>query len=286
MKVGIQGNAGSYHETVALRYYGPDADIAYIDIFKNVFGALFAGKIDQAVIAIANNRYGFIPDSFSEIMARHKDITILGEAYLPVKHQLLGLPGAKLSDITEVHSQAPALGQCHTFLSTQLPHVPLVEQDDTALSAKLVADAANPTKAAVASQRAGELYGLEVLAKDIQDDQDNYTRFLVIGKSGTENHTGNKTTILLRTAQVAGSLADALQPFKQHGINISTLHSAFLPNTGFEMQFLLEFDAGSKEAWPVLDDLQKQGATVEILGSYQSAIQEMNKDESNEQSTN
>ncbi|MCA9331203.1 hypothetical protein KC957_04070, partial [Candidatus Saccharibacteria bacterium] len=241
IRVGIQGTHGSYHEQAARKHYGNGVEIAYLQTFQEVFEALLSGLVAEAVVAIANNRYGFVPGAFSELMRNSADVSIAGEVYLPIRHQLLALPGTTLESIHEVYSQSVALGQCTKFLRSTLAHARLVEEDDTARSAELVSQSGDVHMAAVASSEAAELYGLQVLAQNIQDDDSNITRFLVLKRASTEaGSTGDKTTALLRTSQAAGSLVDALMPFKEHGINISTLHSTFLPNTEFEMQFFIE----------------------------------------------
>lgn len=270
MKIGIQGTRGSYHEAVAQQYFGEAADIEYIDTFKHVFESLRLEKISHAVIAIANNRYNFVPEAYNELIERHAEVSITGEAYLRVQHQLLGVEGTTLDTIKEVHSQAPALGQCHVFLDRELPHIPHVEREDTAMSAAYVAEQNDPTKAAIASTRAGELHGLTVIAPNIQDDKDNITRFLILQRRGEQALEGNKTSLLLRVGQHPGALVDALQPFKEHDVNIATLQSAYLPNTEFEMQFFIEFNAGIDDlrTTEVLQSLKSQDTPYEVLGSY------------------
>ena len=273
--IGIQGTHGSYHEEVARQYFGDKVNIQYLNTFKDVFKALEAKQITHAVVAIANNRYGFVPNAFSELMRSADSISIIGEAYLAIRHQLLAIPGTKLSDITEVHSQPAAIGQCTKFLEASLPNARLIEEDDTARSAELVSKSGLNNKAAIASKKAGELYGLNRVTENIQDDPENTTRFLVLELADSqtlEAQTGNKTTALMKTSQKPGSLVDALLPFKENHINISTLHSSFLPNTSFEMQFFIEFDANINE--PVMKRVMEQlasiGASLKILGCYNS----------------
>ncbi len=273
--VGIQGTHGSYHEQVAQNYFGKDVSIAYLNTFKDVFIALEAEQVTHGVIAIANNRYGFVPNAFSELTSRANKVCIVGEDYLAVQHQLLALPGATLKTITEIHSQPVAIGQCNAFLTKNLPNVELIEEDDTARSAELVSKSGQLQKAAIASKKAGELYGLVPVAENIQDDTDNTTRFLVLQKVTSQAPQfveGDKTTALLKTSQKAGSLVDALLPFKEQAINISTLHSSFLPNTSFVMQFFIEFDAtmSDERMKKVLTELNAVGADLTILGSYTS----------------
>lgn len=272
IRVGIQGTHGSYHEQAARKHFGEDIEIVYLHTFSEVFDALLAGRITDGVVAIANNRYGFVPGAFSELIRHSEEVAITGEVYLPIRHQLLALPGALLETITEVHSQSVALGQCMEFLRGSLAHAQLVEEEDTARSAELVSQSGNAHKAAIASRQAAKLYGLQVLVGDVQDDDSNVTRFIVLKRRNEvePEQSGDKTTALLRTSQAAGSLADALMPFKEHGINISTLHSTFLPNTGFEMQFFIEFDASTEDekVQAILAQLHKDGASLLSLGSY------------------
>jgi prephenate dehydratase len=274
--IGIQGQRGSYHEIVAHKHFGTEANIRYYTSFKEVFDALKNEDITEAVVAIANNRFGFVPGAFSQLMSRTGELTITGEHYLAVKHQLIGLPEASLQDITAIHSMSVAIGQCEAFLNAKLPEALIIEEPDTAYSVQLVAEKGDRSKAAIGSEAAAKFYGLAVLAKNIQDDENNITRFYTLTKK-TNNETSldgvNKTTALLKTSQEAGALVSALQPFKDAEVNISTLHSSFLPNTGFDMQFLIEFDAAmnSPEMKVVLSSLRSQNAELRSLGSYKKS---------------
>ncbi len=277
MKIGIQGSQGSYHEAVAQAHYGEEVELDYIDTFKHVFDRLRTQDIGQAVVAIANNRYGQVPEAFNQLIDRSDEVYIVGESYLRVKHQLLGVPGATLEGIKEVHSQAPALGQCNQFLSEFLPHIPYIEQDDTAESARIVGELNDRSIAAIASSQAGRLYGLEPIAEDIQDDKDNITRFLILQRRGdsqpAEFDDGDKTSVLLRTNQTPGALADCLIPLKENDINITQLQQTFVPNTAFEMKFFMEFEAGANDPRTVsaLKEIERHQAEVKLLGSYRAA---------------
>lgn len=271
-QTGIQGGPGSFHEEAALLLGGNLESMAYIDTHDELFRDLRTGKVGSAVTAIANNRFGYIPDPFNQLVSG--DFVITAETYVRVEHQLLGLEGAVVGDIREVHSQAPALGQCGMFLhSPEVRHdIRRVEQEDTAGSALLVAQWGDPTKAAIASRRAGELHGLSVLREKIQDDPDNITRFLQLEKRNGQTYgpDTNKSTILLETGQEPGSLLDALIPFKVEGVNIEQLQSSSIPNSPFSMRFFLEFDAGvlDPRTKRILGFLQRKDFLVTNLGSY------------------
>lgn len=272
--IGIQGGEGSFHEQALQQIQGSTENMVGIQTHPALFDALRSGQVDQAVSAIANNRYGPIMDTVNALMVG--DLVITGETYVSVRHQLLGIPGARIEDIKEVHSQAPALGQCGIFLhSGILPDgYERVEQDDTAGSAKMVAEANDPSLAAIASAKAGKLYGLEIIRSDIQDDPVNLTRFVVVERrNGQSNHPdADKTTILLRTGQKPGSLVRALIPFWLRRVNIESLHSSYIPNTQFDMKFLLEFDANEAEGrvQRIYRSLGRQGCDVVTLGSYKN----------------
>lgn len=273
MRIGIQGEKGSYHEIVAKKLYEND-EIIYTDNFSEVFDNLLTGLTDLAIIAIANNRYGFIPESFSEIIDHSNEIFIIDEFYLPIKHQLLSINGATLNNIEEVYSQSAAIGQCHKFLESELPNAKITEYIDTAASAKLISELKDPKKAAIASLNASEIYKLQVIKSNIQDDPDNITRFLVIERNNNLPHDmqNNKTTAILKTSQKTGSLAEALLIFKEKDINITNLHSSFIPNTTFNMQFFIEFDTGSDSVnfENIKQKLKSIGAEIKSIGSYNS----------------
>lgn len=279
MKLAIQGNPGSYHEQAAWQYIERNnvacADLLYQPTFSGTFASLRDGECDGAVVAIANNAVGFIHEPYKELVRDGgKTFCVAGETYVRIRHQLLGLPGAKLSDITHVHSQAPALGQCEEFLQSRLPRAHREEEQDTALSAQLVSKHGKKSHAAIASRQAGELHGLVPIAEDIQDDTDNITRFLHIVRAtgSTGIYGANKLTALLTTPEHPGSLAAALSLFGERMIGISSLQSLYVPNTPFRMQFWVDVDAGGQDSRviDIGDELGKLGCEFVVLGSYTS----------------
>ena len=273
--VGIQGSRGAFHERAAYQMFGSDVNIEYIPAFDELFATLRAGEIGTAVAAIANVDIGFIDEPHDELVERgEQDYWITAETYVPVAHQLLGLPGATLEQITTVHSMSPALRQCSHTLRKIGPHFHYVEESDTAFSAELVRELGDPSHAAVASQRAGKLNGLETIESDVHDSDKNMTRFLSIKRraDGLEQMDGSedKSTVLLVTPESKGALYRALEPFDSEGINIDTLHSSFVQDSYFDAQFFMEFEAGlrSSQTKKVLEALRILGCDVKELGSY------------------
>ncbi|MGZ6005533.1 MAG: prephenate dehydratase [Candidatus Saccharimonadales bacterium] len=282
--IGIQGGEASYHELAAHQLH-PGTELAYYETFEDLFQAVKRQQIGSAVVAIANNRVQFIPEPYdlllsgSEALANR--LVIEAETYLRVEHALMAPHGASLEDIREVHSQPPAIGQCRQFLDHRLPKARIVEQHDTAASAKMVAEIGDPTKAAIASLQAAKKYGLTIVEESVQDDRDNITRFIELKNlHGSKAIKGaNKTTMVLETPHEAGALVDALLPFKERGINLANLHSRTIPNTAFHNQFFVEFDAGTQEerTKEVMKELIESGHYIRILGSYVSAEIPMSK---------
>jgi len=272
MKIGIQGGRASYHEAAVQNLHPENIEIVYYKTFFDLFQALKNKQVDRIVSAIANNRVQYIPDPYLYLTTPESGYKIVGETYIKVNHMLLGAPGARLSDIREIHSQAPAIGQCQHFLETHLPDVELVEADDTAGSAELISKLGDKSKAAIASELAGQIYGLDVLAPSIQDDPENITRFfeIILTENDVEIRRSDKTTMLLWTPQTVGALAGALDMFRDDNINIASLQSKIIPNTPFDMVFFVEFEAGIEQenVKKLLSELTEKGYKTEILGSY------------------
>ncbi len=273
-KLGIQGGRGSFHEMAAEKLYGKAVELEYILTFEKLFQLMEKGDIEKCAVAIANNAVGFIHEPYALLTSeRAQQFWISGETYVRVEHQLLGMPGSKLSQIKEIHSQAPAISQCSDFLHSNLPEAVIVEQEDTAQSAELVKQWQDPTKAAIASKKASKLNGLEILDENIQDDPENITRFIVLERRTDSNKftKGNKFSAILHTPQTPGSLLKALEIFYRANINLSTLHSAFIPNSAFEMKFFIEFEDEERLPEHFADNLKSIGCNLELLGSYRSA---------------
>lgn len=273
-QIGIQGWEGSYHEQAALEL-GIDASrLACMDSFGEVYDAVRTGRLGGALVAIVNNSVGYISPSYNELVY-DDDVWISGETYTRVDHQLLALPGTSLEDIVEVRSQAPALAQCDRNLRRYLPGAKRVERNDTAASAREINVGNLKDVAAVASPRAGDLYGLEVVQPNIQDREHNITRFLFIEPRRMANTPpdANKTTMMLDVPEQTGALAWVSALFADNDINLKSILSQPIPDSAFDSNFFLEFGAGlqSEKAEKVIARLLQKGCGVHVLGSYVSA---------------
>lgn len=282
-KTGVLGVPASYHQEAAIAMEIDNEQLEYFSSFTGMFDALEAGTVNDLVVAIANNRVQFIPETYPRIFrfdpTNPDDMAyrIVGEGYVRVDHSLQAPEGAKIENIQEVHTHSAAMAQCTKFLERFLPEVERVEERDTASSAQHVAKLNDPTKAAIASLAAGELYGLKPIAYGIQDDKDNITRFLRVVRKGDEVYTedADKTTLLIATPEGPGSLHEVLGHFAVNYVDLAALHSRIIPNSAFAADFLIELNAGitDERANRALESLMKSklGVTVQILGSYCAA---------------
>ncbi|HEY4964285.1 MAG TPA: prephenate dehydratase domain-containing protein [Candidatus Saccharimonadales bacterium] len=278
--IAIQGAKGSFHEIATKKFFGSgEVDILYCQTFLDVFKALESGSASSAFVAIGNNRYGDIDHVYDILIANRLSSNttkywISGEVYINIEHHLIGLKGARVEDIKEVHSQAPAIVQCFSFIHRDLNKAVAIEEDDTALSAKYVAEWDDKTKAAIASKEAAKIYGLSVLADNIQDDENNITRFLLVEPNeDTRIDNASKTSLLLRTSHTPGALSEALNLFTKNDINLSYLQSVPIANRPFEYRFYIDIDGGieNKAVDMALSGLRKLGYQYDILGSYKRA---------------
>ena len=290
--IGIQGFPGANHEIAARQLYGDEIDqgtakIAYLRTFDELFGNLRERNIGRAVVAFSNTSIeeGFIKAPHRELLTRGaKDYWLTDRTEVLVRHQLLGYQGSKLSDIKTVHSMGVALEQCEGTLRKLLPTAQLVHEDDTALSARLVHQWADPTRAAVATRLAGDINELDVVAADIQDDDQNMTSFFgwSLREEGVERMTGNenKTLMLMNVPNmdVAGSLRNALGAFDDQEVSIADIHSISIPGSGTRSkQFLIEADAGfqSDAMQQTLDALHAVKCITDLLGSWREQPEEL-----------
>ncbi len=271
-KIAIQGQEGSFHAEAATRLFGSDVELIGCPNFTAAFKAVSSGQADHAVVAIENSLYGTINDTYDLLSEQHA--WVAGEVYLEIHHQLIGLPSSELSQINEVHSQAPALGQCRAWLEQHLPHAKLIEESDTAGSVALVKSWNDPAKAAIASKAAADLHQLPILAADIEDHHRNYTRFIRLDAQRPANLSqATKTSLALVTDHTPGSLVSALAAFSDLGMNMTMLHSRPIPTDAWHYTFYLDVEAGIGDTSlsRALEILKTQNCQVTIFGSYPKA---------------
>jgi prephenate dehydratase len=267
MKVSIQGELGCFHEVAARQYFGNDlTDIVPCSTFDMTLKEVHDGYADVAMMAIENARSGSILYNYNLI--RESGLKMLGEHNLRVVQNLMALPGQTIHDIKQIRSHPIALSQCMTFLNSY-PDITLVEADDTAGSAKLISEHRLKKIAAIASAKAAEIYGLEIIAPGIETYKKNYTRFLVVGSEDKVKTGGNKVSACFATGHKPGSLAAVLVRLAEMNINLSKIQSVPRLNGDWEYMFYLDLELPSGTTLGMITDvLKKDTSNLEILGIY------------------
>ncbi|SMO81456.1 prephenate dehydratase [Saccharicrinis carchari] len=244
-KAAIQGGGGSNHEIAAKAYFNTeDIEMVECNTFEEIFSTLKKDSSVYGIIAIENTLVGSILQNYT--LLKDSGLVIIGEYKLRIKHQLLALPGQSIEDITEVHSHPMALAQCAEFFK-QYPHIKMISRDDTALSGKWIRDNQLKGMAAIAPQLAAEKYDLEIIAKDIETNKRNFTRFLIIsdkGKIEVEEllvaNKVNKSSLVFSLPHSEGSLSKVLSVLAFYNINLSKIQS--LPIVGHEWEYMFYID--------------------------------------------
>ena len=264
MKVSFQGERGAYSESAALSFFGPSIELKPCRELSEVFKSVEGGEADYGVVPIENSTEGVV--SYTLDMFLDSDLKICAEIIQEIAHHLLGR--GKLKDIKKVYSHPQAIAQCRVWLEEHMSTVKICETESTAKAAQLAAE--EEGAAAIASEVAAGLYGLNILAAHIEDSPHNYTRFLVIGRNYAERSGDDKTSILFSIKDRVGALYDMLAPFRVHGINLTKIESRPTKRKAWEYVFFVDFE-GHKDDEKVkkaLNELSERCLFLKILGSY------------------
>jgi prephenate dehydratase len=268
MKIAYQGEPGAFSEAAARRV-DPDAPLVPSKSFEEVFDMVAADPAIWGILPFENSIGGSIHRNYDLLLSH--ELPIVAEVELPVVHHLLALPGATLAGLRRVYSHPQGLAQCERFLRT-LKNVDIIATYDTAGSAKMVADAGLTDAAAIASARAGEVFGLHSLAASVQDFDDNITRFLVIGHKPIRNTVADKTSIVFTLPNEPGSLFKALSVFALRGIDLTKLESRPIPGRPWEYRFYFDLGVARDEVHcgRALAHLSEFAPMLRTLGTYAS----------------
>lgn len=266
--VGFQGTAGSFGEQAALEYFHDGyAELKHYPAFEDVLSAVSAGEIDYGVLPMENSTAGDVLE-VSDLIVRY-NLYIVGEHTLRVRHNLLALPEAELSDITQVYSHIQALNQCRQYLKTQ-ENIESVAYANTALAAEYVAKTGDIHLASIGSIRCSELYNLKVLASDIQTVKNNFTRFIIIAKHMELAPSCNKISIAFSTAHSSGSLHSVLSHFAYNGLNLVKIQSRPRLDEPWEYLFFVDIEGNVEDASVLiaLGRVRAQSSFFKLLGNY------------------
>ncbi len=267
VKVVYQGVEGAYGNAAMLQLFGKEVDSYSVSTFASAMEEVAEGRADYAVLPIENSRAGAVGDVYDLLM--QYDNTIVAETYLKVEHCLLGLPGASLEQIQTVYSHPQGLMQCAGFLE-QHRDWQQVGQSNTAVSARKVVSEGNLTKAAIASELAGELYGLQVLQRGISDDKNNTTRFIVVQKRKEFLQDAQKISLCVETEHVSGALYNQLSHFIFNSLNMTKIESRPIPDRAWEYRFYIDFEGNLSDpaVKNALVGLENEAGRLKILGNY------------------
>ena len=255
--IGIQGIQGSFHHIVANEYYGSNIDIDEFQTFEMMARHLAEGKSDASIMAIENSIAGSIIPNYALI--DEYNLSIVGEYYLKISHNLLALENQSIDDIKEVHSHPMALLQCRDFFKKH-PKIKLVEDTDTALSAKKIHMNNEKGIAAIASALASHLYALDVLAENIQTIKNNETRFVVLERlTPNSKSVFNKASIKFELDHKRGSLATILNVLSDCKMNLTKIQSMPKIETPWRYSFFVDIIFESS------DDYFKAKSIIEIM---------------------
>jgi prephenate dehydratase len=267
-KIAFQGELGANSHTACREVY-PRAEVMPCATFEDCFAAVREARADFAMIPIDNSVAGRVADIHH--LLPDSRLNIVGEHFLPIQFQLMSVKGARLKDIRSVHSHTHALGQCRKIIRKHRWQARV--EGDTAGAARLVAEAGDPTQAALAPRLAAELYGLDVLLENVEDEAHNTTRFIILAKEATPVRAGKGkviTTFVFRVRNVPAALYKALGGFATNSVNMTKLESYQLNGQFFATQFYADVE-GHPDDRPLklaLEELDFFSTEVRILGVY------------------
>ena len=267
MKIAIQGIEGSYHHIVALDYFGQGHEFLFCYNFREVARMVEKAEVAYGVMAIENSIAGSIIPNYS--ILQDSKLQVAGEAYLKITHNLMVVPGVKIEDINEVHSHSMALLQCTDYLDEHLAWR-LVETRDTAWSAKTIAEKGLRNAAAIASETAAELFGLEIVAREINTNKNNYTRFMILKRHDLMiPPDADKASLYFKTSHHKGALIKVLKQMEDSAINMSKLQSYPIPNEPWHYLFHVDMEFDSMADYVrVIDRIQREAEGVYVYGVY------------------
>jgi len=269
IRVAFQGEVGAYSEEAAFRFFGTSIQSEPCESLDDVFKVVERGEMSFGIVPIENSLEGSIGRVYDLLL--DSSLKVCGETELRIVHCLIANPGARMDSIKKVYSHPQALGQCRAFLKHLDCEV--IPTSNTASSVKMIKDIGMVDAAAVASAKAAEIYGMEILAKEIEDTTNNFTRFFVLSKQDSPPSGNDKTSVVFSLKDRPGTLYDSLKEFAIRNINLTKIESRPTRQKPWEYNFYLDFaghrgDKASKEA---LENLDRNSRFLKVLGSYPRA---------------
>lgn len=270
-RVAYLGPAGTYTHAAALQWFGKDVQWLPVGDIGAVFTAVESGEADYGVAPVENSTEGSVIPTLDAL--NNSTLQINGEVLLRIHHCLLAAKDTAPGDIRRIVSHQQSLGQCRAWLAANLPGIEKVSVSSNAEAARLAAQ--QPGIAAIAGKTAAELYGLQVLAANIEDSAENMTRFVILGRTSNTQSTGrDKTSIVISTLNEPGALFRALEPFHRFGVNLTTLESRPSRKVAWCYYFYMDFDGhvDDDKVQQALQLLKAHTLEIKLLGSYPAGV--------------
>ena len=270
-EVSFQGEPGAYSETAVHRIFGPTAKPKPCKSFSDVFRDVWTDTTKYGVVPIENSIEGSVSPVYDLFL--QYDLKVCGELALRISHCLIANPETDLEEVKVVYSHPQALGQCRNYLEEL--GIDLVSTYDTAGSVKMIKEQGLTNAAAIAGEQAAQIYEMKILAEDIADTQNNYTRFFVLSKDELPPTGNDKTSIIFSTKHVPGALYEALGELATRDVNMTKIESRPTKQNLWEYNFYLDFDGHMNEkiCADALDALRTRSLFVKVLGSYPRGIE-------------
>ncbi|HVM74451.1 MAG TPA: prephenate dehydratase [Candidatus Saccharimonadales bacterium] len=273
MRVAFQGEPGAFSEAAAVQLLGEGIRTVPRATFDATFRAIAEDAADALLLPVENTLAGSVVRVYDLLL--HSPLEMCGETILPIEHHLMGVPGAKTENLRAVASHPMALAQCEQFFEAH-PGLKRVPAEDTAGSVRDMMDRGDATCGAIAGRRAAEHYGAVILLENIEDNAENFTRFvLLLTVEQAERfraHDARKMSIAMRLAHRPGALLASLEPFANHGVNLLKIESRPIHGKPFEYQFYLDVEAERRENLnAALVELRTATSDLRVLGLYAAA---------------
>lgn len=265
-RVVFQGAEGAYSQAAMIQYFGEGVNCFHVDTFRDAMLAIDEGSADFAVLPIENSSAGIVSEIY-DLLVEFENY-IMGEQIIPINHCLLGCAGTKISDIKTVYSHAQSLMQSAHYL--QEKGWQQISMKNNAFAAQKVAEDKNPTEAAIASEYAAKVYGLEILEKGVNDLKENSTRFIIITNQKVFSKDASKISLCFEVNHESGALYHALSHLIYNGLNMTKIESRPLEGRNWEYRFFVDFEGNMEDSAVknALRGLREETRNMKILGNY------------------
>ena len=269
LKVAFQGERGAYSESAVRAFFGDDTKVKPCRDLIEVFESVHKQEAQFGVVPIENSLEGSVNQTYDLFLTHN--LKVSGEIVIRISHCLIANPDTSLEKVKTVYSHPQALAQCRTFLERLGSE--LIPTYDTAGSVKMLKEKGLKDAAAIASERAAKIYGMKILARDIEDTPANYTRFFVVSKDDAPKTGKDKTSIIFAATHTPGALYHALEEFEKRKINLTKIESRPTKQKPWEYNFYLDFEGHrtEKNCAEALQALGEKASFLKILGSYPRA---------------